>query len=82
MKTFIFNGSFENQKDEFKDFIGGIDNIKSVNVDFCADKNMTMNEVQSKFSKISEIIGECNDIKFSCTYDVKPEYLCKITVNG
>ena len=82
MKTFIFNESFENQKDEFKNFIDGIDNIKSVNVDFCANKNMTMNEVQSIFSKISEIIGECNDIKFSCTYDVKPEYLCKITVNG
>ena len=71
MKEFVFTERFEEQMEDFKEFIGHTQDIKSVSIDFKVGKAVELNQIVTKFNTISKIFDNKTEVKLNTEVDKK-----------
>ena len=62
MKEFVFINNFEERLDEFKNFVGNPENVKSIDVTYNIGKEVTLMEISNISTLISNVLVEDTNI--------------------
>ena len=62
MKEFVFINNFEEKFDEFKNFVGNPENVKSIDVTYNIGKEVTLKEISNISTLISNVLVEDTNI--------------------
>ena len=62
MKEFVFINNFEERLDEFKNFVGNPENVKSIDVTYNIGEEVTLMEISNISTLISNVLVEDTSI--------------------
>ena len=62
MKEFVFINNFEERLDEFKNFVGNPENVKSIDITYNIGEKVTLMEISNISTLISNVLVEDTNI--------------------